>query len=66
MSCYSKLTLIHILPFVGVSPYACNVPNVVFLEAAHPVEGEKDTFRVFFGAADATIGSATVKVTVSK
>lgn len=48
MSCYSKLTLIHILPFVGVSPYACNVPNVVFLEAAHPVEGEKDTFRVFF------------------
>ena len=45
----------------GVSPYACNVPNVVFLEAAHAVG--RDHFRVFFGAADANIGSAIIKVT---
>jgi predicted GH43/DUF377 family glycosyl hydrolase len=44
----------------GLSPYTCNVPNVVFLEAARPL-GD-DSFEVFFGAADATIGSAVVKV----
>jgi predicted GH43/DUF377 family glycosyl hydrolase len=48
----------------GTSPYPCNVPNVVFLEAAHPL-GD-DSFRVFFGAADANIGSAVVKVKPSK
>lgn len=46
----------------GVSPYACNVPNVVFLEAAAPI-GD-DTFRVFFGAADANLGTAVIKVQV--
>lgn len=45
----------------GQAPYACNAPNVVFLEAAHAVG--KDRFRVFFGGADATIGSAIVEVT---
>lgn len=44
----------------GVSPYPCNVPNVVFLEAAKPIGN--DTFEVYFGAADNSIGKATVKV----
>ena len=47
-----------------MSPYACNVPNVVFLEAAHPILGKKDTFKVYFGAADATIGSAVLEVII--
>jgi predicted GH43/DUF377 family glycosyl hydrolase len=50
----------------GTSPYACNVPNVVFLEAAHPVLGKKDTFKVYFGAADAAIGSAIISVSFSE
>ncbi len=45
-----------------VSPYTCNVPNVVFLEAAKPLGG--DLFEVYFGGADNTIGSAIVQVTV--
>lgn len=49
----------------GVAPYACNVPNVVFLEAAHPVAGAADTFDVYFGGADATIGTARFKVSWS-
>jgi predicted GH43/DUF377 family glycosyl hydrolase len=44
----------------GVAPYTCNVGNVSFLEAAHPVAGLTDTFRVYFGGADAVIGSAVV------
>ena len=47
---------------VGVAPWTCNVPNVTFLEAAHPTE-EPDTFRVYFGGADAVVGTALVKVT---
>jgi predicted GH43/DUF377 family glycosyl hydrolase len=35
-----------------VAPYTCNVENVVFLEAAEAVGN--DTFRVYFGASDAT------------
>jgi len=44
----------------GVPPYTCNVANVSFLEAAHPVAGRADTFRVYFGGSDAVIGSAVV------
>jgi predicted GH43/DUF377 family glycosyl hydrolase len=44
----------------GVSPYTCNMPNVVFLEAAKPIGN--DQFTVYFGAADNTVGSATVVV----
>ena len=44
----------------GNAPYACNAPNVVFLEAAYPLGG--DRFQVFFGGADATIGSAVIEV----
>ena len=46
----------------GSSPYLCNVPNVVFLEAAYSLGGNR--FRVFFGGGDATIGSATIQVSV--
>jgi len=38
------------------------VPNVVFLEAAEALGGDK--FRVFYGAADAAIGSAIIQVTI--
>ena len=44
----------------GMPPYTCNVANVSFLEAAHPVAGLTDTFRVYFGGSDAVIGSAVV------
>jgi predicted GH43/DUF377 family glycosyl hydrolase len=49
----------------GDAPYTCNVPNVVFLEAARTVELKegRDVFEVYFGGADAVIGSATIEVT---
>lgn len=47
----------------GDAPYACNAPNVVFVEAAHALGN--DYFRVFFGGADATVGSAVLKVTLA-
>lgn len=47
---------------IGVEPYSCNVGQVVFLEAAHPMENKKDTFVVYFGGADAVIGTAVVTV----
>ena len=40
------------------------MPNVVFLEAAQPLGS--DRFKVFFGAGDATIGSAIIKVNYFK
>lgn len=46
---------------IGAAPALCNVPSVVFLEAAHPT-GNKDEFRVFFGGADTVIGTAVVSV----
>jgi predicted GH43/DUF377 family glycosyl hydrolase len=46
----------------GATPYTCNVPNVVFLEAARRTEAKSDTFEVYFGGADAVIGSAVVEV----
>ena len=49
----------------GAHPSLCNVANVAFLEAAHPTE-EKDTFRVYFGGADAVIGTAVIKVSYQK
>lgn len=48
----------------GVSPYTCNVPNVIFLEAARQID--IDTFEVYFGAADSSIGSAVIRVSFSK
>ena len=44
----------------GKAPYTCNVPQVAFLEAAHPAG--LDQFRLYFGGADTVIGSAMVKL----
>tara|TARA_B110000208_G_scaffold88174_1_gene111336 strand:+ start:104 stop:1177 length:1074 start_codon:yes stop_codon:yes gene_type:complete len=44
----------------GKPPSLCNVPQVAFLEAAHPAG--KDNFRVYFGGADAVVGTALVGV----
>jgi len=46
----------------GVAPFTCNVGNVIFLEAAYPLGG--DQFMVFYGGADAVVGSAVVTVVV--
>jgi predicted GH43/DUF377 family glycosyl hydrolase len=40
----------------GKPPSLCNVPQVAFLEAAHPAG--KDNFRVYFGGADAVVAHA--------
>lgn len=45
----------------GKGPYTCNVGNVAFLEAAHPTD-TPDEFRVYFGGADAVVGTALVKI----
>jgi predicted GH43/DUF377 family glycosyl hydrolase len=45
----------------GRPPFLCNAPRVVFLSAAVPLS--QDRFRVFFGAADAAVGTAVVVVT---
>jgi len=46
----------------GVAPFTCNVANVIFLEAAYPLGNDK--FMVFYGGADAVVGSAVVTVVV--
>lgn len=46
----------------GGAPFTCNVPNVVSVEAAHAT-ATPDVFRVYFGGADATVGTAVVTVT---
>ena len=38
----------------------CNVPQVSFLEAAHVVEDKADTYRLYYGGADAVLGTAVV------
>ena len=48
---------------IGSYPAECNVPNVVFLEAAAPVDGMVDNFDVWFGGSDAVIGTARFSVT---
>eukprot|EP00928_Gymnodinium_smaydae_P020257 TRINITY_DN17833_c0_g1_i1.p1 TRINITY_DN17833_c0_g1~~TRINITY_DN17833_c0_g1_i1.p1 ORF type:complete len:370 (-),score=20.26 TRINITY_DN17833_c0_g1_i1:210-1319(-) len=44
----------------GIAPSTCNVPQVAFLEAAHPIPERADTFRVYFGGADAVVGTVVV------
>ena len=46
----------------GTAPFECNVGAVAFLEAAAPVDGEVDTFDLWFGGSDAVVGTARVKV----
>ena len=45
----------------GAAPALCNVPNVAFVSAAQPTE-RRDTYRVYFGGADAVVGTAVVEV----
>eukprot|EP00762_Andalucia_godoyi_P001988 ANDGO_02509.mRNA.1 hypothetical protein EMIHUDRAFT_206771 len=46
----------------GVSPWTCNVANVVFLQGVSATV-KPDVFRVYFGGADAVIGTALIQVT---
>lgn len=47
----------------GIAPFQCNVHDVTFLEAAARVEGVAgDVFDVWFGGADAVVGTARVSV----
>ena len=46
----------------GLAPYGCNAPNVIFLEGARALGGDK--FAVYFGGADATGGTAVIEVAV--
>ena len=67
----------------GIYPYNCNVPNVIFLEAAVMfneqqkleyieikqndgvfVDKNSDLIRVYFGGADAVIGTAVIQVSL--
>eukprot|EP01105_Mastigella_eilhardi_P025331 TRINITY_DN6866_c0_g1_i2.p1 TRINITY_DN6866_c0_g1~~TRINITY_DN6866_c0_g1_i2.p1 ORF type:complete len:241 (-),score=40.28 TRINITY_DN6866_c0_g1_i2:98-820(-) len=47
----------------GVAPYTCNAPRVLFVEGA--VACGNDVFRIFFGGADAVVGTAIIKVTTA-
>jgi len=49
---------------IGTVPWSCNVPNVVFLEAATPLVGD-NRFMVLYGGADAVIGYSIVEVQVN-
>ena len=50
----------------GTPPSLCNVPNVTFVEAAHALASASrpgvDAFRLYFGGADAVVGTALVEV----
>jgi predicted GH43/DUF377 family glycosyl hydrolase len=50
---------------IGSYPAECNVANVVFLEAAAPVDGMIDTYDVWFGGSDAVVGTARFRVSKS-
>ena len=51
----------------GVSPYTCNAPRVVFVEAALPCSAlGTDVFRLYFGGADAVVGTALIQVLSSE
>jgi len=56
--------LVPLLPYQqGVPPFPVNRHRVIFLPSVVPLPGRPDSFRLFFGAADASIGMATVTVT---
>lgn len=50
---------------LGNAPAECNVPCVVFLEAATPILGQPNEFDVWFGGSDAVIGTARVKINIA-
>ncbi|KAH3731698.1 family 43 glycosylhydrolase [Pelomyxa schiedti] len=50
----------------GVYPYTCNAPRVVFVEAAVACGDSDDVFRIFYGGADAVVGTALIHVSISQ
>jgi predicted GH43/DUF377 family glycosyl hydrolase len=50
---------------LGTAPAECNVPCVVFLEAAAPVLGQPNEFDVWFGGSDAVVGTARIKINIA-
>ena len=58
----------YTLPWeAGVRPWPCNRLHVSNLGGGHPVDGPNpmggdDLFRVYFGGADAVVGSALISV----
>lgn len=44
-------------------PYHGERKNVIFLCSATPLPGKQDTYRLFFGAGDGNVGTATVQIT---
>ncbi len=44
------------------SKYLCYTPSVVFCNGAREVKGQENTYQLYFGAADAVVGSATVQL----
>lgn len=48
---------------VGERPFTCNVRNVAFVEAAQPTD-QPDVFNIYFGGADAVVGTATIRVSL--
>ena len=42
------------------NPQVCNVPQVSFLEAAHPAGDKKDAYRLYYGGSDAVVGTGVV------
>lgn len=54
---------VPLLPYQqGLPPYPRNRADVIFLPTVVPMPGETDLFRVWFGAADASIGTALMRV----
>jgi len=54
--------MVPLLPYEqGIPPYPVNRANVIFLCSAVPTS-DPNVFRLWFGAADASVGTATVKV----
>ena len=45
----------------GKAPWSCNVANVANLGGGHPIAGQKDTFRIYFGGADTVLGCVSVR-----
>ena len=50
-------------PSTASEEVVCNTAEVAFVEAAHPLGG--DAFRLYFGGADAVVGTAVVRITHS-
>ena len=50
---------------IGDGPYPVQRNRTLFVTSVIPLPGQVDTFRVFYGAADANVATAIVQVTHS-